>query len=214
MLRGLARGWPKDRPARLDRETEEAHQAARHASCPPRGAGQLVRLVGPWGDQALDSIGAEIAASLLATAKDETLAEPRRIDAARQLVELRAASDEPSREQLLDLIAPRTLARAGRRPGRRRRAPARRPRSGKALVERAARLCARAAGPGDPGPARPRRLDPGPRRSPSSKNQVRLSELALDQKQALAAHPNREIAAPAKRCSQQAAASPTPIARR
>ncbi len=50
------------------------------------------------------------------------------------------------------------------------------------------------------------------RRSSTSSNaiQARLSELALDQKQALAAHPNREIAARAKKLLEQGGGLPDP----
>ena len=87
---GLARGWPKDRPARVDAATGEALKKLT-IELTPAARAQLVRLVGPWGNQALDRLGAEIAASLLASVKDEQLSESRRIEAARQLIELRAA---------------------------------------------------------------------------------------------------------------------------
>ena len=90
IIRGLARGWPKDKPARLDKTGEESLKRLT-VELPPAARAQLVRLAGLWGNQAFDILGAEIAASLLATVKNEKLAEPARIDAARQLVELRAS---------------------------------------------------------------------------------------------------------------------------
>ena len=68
ILRGVARGWPKDRPARVDAATGEALKKLT-IELTPAARAQLVRLVGAWGDQALDRLGAEIAASLLASVK-------------------------------------------------------------------------------------------------------------------------------------------------
>ena len=88
LLRGMARGWPKGQPAKLDQATAEAIKQLA-MELPRPGRGQLIRLVSPWGNTVLASINAEMAASLLTTAKDESLSEQRRIDAAKQLVELR-----------------------------------------------------------------------------------------------------------------------------
>src|SRR5262249_9020288 len=106
LLRGMARGWPKGRPAKLERRDAEAIKQLA-LGLPAPGRGQLVRLVTPWNDPILAAINADTAATLLKSAHDESLPESRRVDAARQLVELRSASDETARE-LLGLITPRT----------------------------------------------------------------------------------------------------------
>ncbi len=103
-------GWPEAGrraapPSSISETAEAVKQLA--MELPSSGRGQLIRLVSPWGNTVLDSINAEMAASLLATAKDESLSERRRIDAAKQLIELRASSDELA-QQLLALITPRT----------------------------------------------------------------------------------------------------------
>jgi uncharacterized protein len=206
ILRGVARGWPKDRPAQVEGTTGEALKKLT-IELTPAARAQLVRLVGAWGDQALDRLGSEIAASLLASVKDEHLSESRRIDAARQLIELRATDLEGARG-LLELITRTTSTElaAGLVDAV---ATSKAPQVGRAFVAVLPKL--------SPG-VRSRVLrvllgrsdwvpffiellehDPAP-----------LSELALDQKQALSAYPNREIAARAKRLLEHGGGLPDP----
>jgi putative membrane-bound dehydrogenase-like protein len=204
LLRGLARGWPRGRPAKLGREDAEAIKQL--ALALPSGArGQLVRLVSPWGDPVLAGINAEMAATLLKSAQDESLAESRRVDAAKQLVELQSASDETART-LLGLITPRTppqlaaglidAVASGSAPG-----------AGAAMVEHLSALAPS---------LRAQAIRALFRRSEWTavlvdaidKNQVRLSELVLDQKQALAAHPTTEISRRARRLLQRGGGLP------
>ncbi len=206
MFRGMARGWPKGRPAKLDRATAEAVKQLA-LGLPPGARGQLVRLVSPWGDPVLEGINGEMAATLLKTAQDESLSESRRVDAARQLVELRSTSDDSARE-LLDLITPRTppeltaglidAVSAGSAPG-----------AGAAMVERLSVLVPS---------LRAQVIRALFRRAEWTmtlvnaleKGQVRLSELVLDQKQALSAHPNESLAARARRLLRQGGGLPDP----
>jgi putative membrane-bound dehydrogenase-like protein len=206
LFRGMARGWPKGRPARLDRETAEAVKGLA-LELPAAARGQLVRLVSPWGDPVLEGINAETAAALLKTVKDEALSELRRVDAAKQFVELRSASDESARE-VLAMITPRTppvlaaglidAVSAGSAPG-----------AGAALLERLsalapslrAQVIRALLGRAEWTTALVDALE---------KNQVRLSELVLDQKQALAAHPNPAIANRARRLLRQGGGLPDP----
>ncbi len=119
-MRRSSRAWPaagpRTGPPRSTRPMEAVLGRLTTELTPP-ARGQLVRLVGLWGNQALDRLGAEIAASLLLTARDEKLSESRRIDAARQLVELRE-SDRKRRAKLAGIDRSRHIDRAGRRPGR------------------------------------------------------------------------------------------------
>ncbi len=206
LLRGMARGWPKGRPARLDREQAEAIKKLA-MELPSAARGQLVRLVSPWGNSILDSINAEMATSLLASAKDESLSEQRRVEVARQLIELRAASDETAR-QLLEIITPRTppdLA-AGLIDAV---ATGSAPETGNALVERLPALAP--ASRALVIRALLRRADWTPALMTAlEKNELRLSELALDQKQALSAHPNTAIARRARGLLSQGGGLPDP----
>ncbi len=106
LLRGMARGWPKGTAREARSRDRRGGQAARHGAARrrPRSAHPAGQ---PWGDPVLDGINAEMATTLLKSAQDESLSESRRVDAAKQLIELRSASDETA-QQLLALITPRT----------------------------------------------------------------------------------------------------------
>jgi uncharacterized protein len=194
ILRGLARGWPKNRPARLDGPTAETLTKLT-IELNPAARAHLVRLAGAWGDQALDRLGAEIAATMLASVKDDHLPVRRRIEAARQLIELRPG-DEQGATGLLELI---TLSASPELAGGLVDAvsASKAPRLGGAFVAVLPRLSPSVRsrvlrillGRTDWAPAFVAWLEADP---------SRLSELALDQKQALAGHPNPDIAARAK----------------
>ena len=206
ILRGAVRGWPKDRPGQVDVALGETLKALT-IELTPAARAQLVRLVSLWGDQALDRLGSEIAASFLASVRDERLPESRRIDAARQLIELRAADPEVARGLLALIVAPMSSELAGGLVEA--VATSKSPQVGKAFVDVMPRLTpsARARvlrallGRSDWVPALVAALERDP---------VRLSELALDQKQALAAHPNSEIGSRAKRLLERGGGLPDP----
>jgi putative membrane-bound dehydrogenase-like protein len=206
IVQGLARGWPKDRPARIDGTTEDVLKRL-SSELSEAARGNLVRLVGLWGNQALTQLGAELAAMLLSTARDEKLSDSRRIDAARQLVAL-GASDEGATRRLLALIGTQTsselatglIEAVGASES---------PRVGKALVEILPRL--------SPG-VRARvlritlgRVDWSPALLEAlERKEAQISELALDQKQALVSHPIREIADRARRLLAAGGGLPDP----
>ena len=139
----------------------------------------------------LAGINAEVSGTLLKTAKDESQPEARRLDAARQLVEIQSASDESARE-LLALITPRTppglasglieAVASGSATG-----------AGAAFVERMPTMAPSLRA------AAIRALLRRPEWTTSlvaaiENGQIRATELALDQKQALTAHPTPAIA--------------------
>jgi uncharacterized protein len=206
IIAGLARGWPKDRPVPVD-QAMEAVLARLTTELSPPARGQLVRLVGLWGNQALDRLGAEIAASLLVTARDEKLAEARRIEAARQLVELRD-SDESAARNLLALMGPGTSTELGTGLVEA-VAGSKSPQIGKALADLLptltpsvrSRVIRALLGRADWSPDLLATLEKDP---------ALLSQLALDQKQALASHPNRGIAERAKKLLAQGGGLPDP----
>jgi putative membrane-bound dehydrogenase-like protein len=194
LIAGLARGWPRGRHATLNAATEAA--LLRYLSALGQAArGQLVRLAGSWGSGSLQKYATELAASLKAIAGDEAKPDAARADAARQWVELHP-EDQAAVQALLGLITPRTtpdlasglIEAVGQSTS---------PRTGRDLVEALAALtpAARPAalrqllGRADWTLALLGAIDEG---------KVRLDQLSLDQKQALAAHRDRRIAARAK----------------
>lgn len=206
IVSALARGWPKDRPARL---TEEQEQGM--AALLPRLAASvrssLVSLASRWGSKGLEKYTRQIADSLLATVNDEARSEQERVSAARQLIEFRPADPEPALA-LLALITPRTpptlsaglvtaiskteAAEVGQRllDSLKSLTPAARAEAIRALVGREDWVGVFLKG-----------IEAGA---------VRLDDLSLDQKQALAAHPNRSIANRARELMASGGGLPDP----
>jgi uncharacterized protein len=194
IFRGLVRGWPKDKPVQLDKAGEDALKRLA-SELTPAARALLVRLASVWGNRTFDLMGSEIAGSLLAAARNDKLAEPARLDAARQLVELRASDDAISR-QLLELIvdggSPELAAGILDAVSQ-----SRSPQAGTALAQTLKKLRPRERsralrlmlGRSEWAPALVDALE---------HDQARISELALDQKQALSTHPDKNIAARAK----------------
>ncbi|HEX8199825.1 MAG TPA: c-type cytochrome, partial [Isosphaeraceae bacterium] len=194
VLGGLARGWPRDRPARLDAASEDA-MSRLLATSTPEARGLLVGLAIQWGSQRFEAEAARVAATFLASAQDESTPRAERVDAAGQLIRFRP-SDPAAVEALLGLITPRTA-----------------PALASGLIAAIAQSQAPEAGPAlvaalpTMTPAvRPDALRVLLGRSDWTEallhgveqGAIKLSQLSLDQKQALAAHPDGAIAARAK----------------
>ena len=195
VLNGLAKGWPKNSALKLSADQEAALVDA-FKRLPAAQRSHLVTLAERWNSRALEAYSAEIAESLLASVRNEELTENDRLATAKQLIELRP-SDEKAAVQLLNLITPRTspefatglleALRASQNPlvggaiveRLPTWTPAIRPAAFQALLAKAdwtdALLTAAEAG------------------------NLRLADLALDQKQALAAHPEKKLAERAKK---------------
>jgi putative heme-binding domain-containing protein len=206
VLAGLTRGWPISRRPTLSPDTE-ATMARLLVRLSPGGKGQLLRLAGAWGSQALNKHTEEIARSLLTIVTDEKKPEPDRIAAARQVVGFRPV-DSSVVAKLMETISPRTSPElsaglidavgASQAPD----APAAilHGFSGWTPSARSAalRVLLRHA---DATRALLDALDRG---------QMPLAELTLDQKQALAAHPARQLAARARRILARGGSLPNP----
>ena len=194
IVAGLLKGWPKDRPAKLDDAAERAIVAL-FAKLPAESKSELIALAGRWGSRGLDKYTAEIAADLMATAKDDKKPEPARIEAARRLMEFRP-NDADAAKELLALITPRTspalatglVTALGRSAA---------PNTGAALVAAIPTMT-----PGIRTEALRVILSRGEWAGALMEGieggKIQLAQLALDQKQALAAHPDKTIAAKAK----------------
>ncbi|HVX61888.1 MAG TPA: PVC-type heme-binding CxxCH protein [Pirellulales bacterium] len=194
ILAGLAKGWPKSQTARLD-ERAESSMAALLAKVSPDAKGQLVNLASRWGSRRFEKYTAEIAAAFLASAQDEMQPDGVRANAAAQLIEFRR-NDAAAAEELLQLVTPRTSVELAT-----------------GLMEAIGRSESREAGAMIVGELA--RFTPAVRRHALrilltradwtaaliegfEQGQAELSELSLDQKQALAGHPNPAIAERAK----------------
>jgi len=206
VVTGLAAGWPKDRPVKLDGDAEKA-LAGLLTKLPSEGRLPLVSLAGRWGSDALETFSAGITESLLASVKDEAKLDAARGEAARQLIEFRPR-DVAMVRTVLEQISPRTppaLALALVAAVARSQAPE----TGAVLVERFPSLTPQARSEavrtllsrGDWIVAFMDGVERG---------DVQLSELSLDQKQALSANRNRQIAARAKQLLGRGGGLPDP----
>jgi putative membrane-bound dehydrogenase-like protein len=191
-IAGMAKGWPTGRTATLKDETGKALEQLMN-KVSPGSQGQLLRLAVTWGSKGLDKYTSDIAKRLLGTVTSEKEADQARIDAAKQLVEFRTG-DAKVVEQVLEMITPRT---SGTLAAGFIDAVANSPAAGPALIKRldqltpAARTAALRVLLGRPDSTRLllKALNEG---------KVQLTELSLDQKQALVSHPDKKIAYQAK----------------
>jgi putative membrane-bound dehydrogenase-like protein len=205
IVAGMAKGWPKGRTITLKESTGKALEKLM-MKLPAGSQSQLLRLASRWGTQGLEKYADEISKKLLAVLDSDKESDSARIDAAKQLVDFRG-SDVKVIEQILDTITPRTGPKL------------------------AAGLIDALGGSAAPGmsPTLIKRLDkltPAARTAalrvllarPDSTTllldildagKVQLAELTLDQKQALAGHPDAAIAERAKKLLERGGGLPS-----
>ncbi|MGC1273357.1 MAG: PVC-type heme-binding CxxCH protein [Planctomycetaceae bacterium] len=190
VLSGFAEGWPSKVAASLDPKTEAALKSV-FPKLPPEGQGQLIRLAAIWGSEGFEEYAMELAASFLKAAQDDSKPDGDRIAAARQLVDFRR-SESDAVEELLELVTPQIS-----------------PELAVGLIQ--------AAGRSDADDAGPAMLDVLATTTPTAREagirvllsrpewtralveaieagELSLSDLSLDQRQALANHPDEAIA--------------------
>ncbi len=204
VVAGLARGWPKNKPAELKEEDEKALVRLMF-TLPASSRGSLVTLADRWGSKALDKYTGEIAASLQATVLDASKPDADRVDAAARLIAFRPA-DAAAANALLGQISPRTspaLASGLVAAISKSTAPGVADALLKALPALTPAVRAEALraliGREDWTPTYLSIVEAGG---------LRLDELSLDQKQALAANPSRPIAERAKKLLSQGGGLP------
>lgn len=206
ILTGLAKGWPKGKPATLS-ETSEKALVKLVTSAPSSARGTLVNLASRWGSKALDAHVAEIAKGFAEMVASETAKDADRIAAAKQLVEFRKSDAEPI-AMLAKLITPRTSAELAN-----------------GLVE--------AIGASDSKVADETLIASWPTLTPIVRQtalrallaradwtkslvaafesgDIQLTDLSLEQKQALANHPDKELAARVKPLLAKGGGLPNP----
>jgi len=200
IIAGMSKGWPKGKKIAVPDITEQ-HLAEVLKRMPVSGRGELVRLGLTWGSRGFEKQTGVIVESLIATLNDDKQTDSSRIAAAKQLLDFRP--DEAMK--LLDLVTPRTspvlatglIEAVSIAPG-----------VGKLIVERypswspGARIAGLRAllGRAENTIALLDAIDA---------NKIQLTELSLDQKQALAVHPDAVIAKRAKAMLSRGGALPS-----
>ncbi len=206
ILVGLSKGWPKDKPVTLSASSEMA-MVKLVTTAPPSARGALVNLANRWGSKALDAHIGEITKSFLSVASDDKAKDSDRIVAAKQLVEFKKL-DADTTTTLAKLITPRTSAELA---------------SG--LVEAIGLSESPAAGetliaswPTLTPTVRQKAMRGLLARADWTKSligafeagAIELTDLSLEQKQALAAHPDKQLAARVKPLLAKGGGLPNP----
>lgn len=206
VLGGLARGWPKQSPAAISAEGE-ARLIALLRQSSPDAKGSLMTLAVSWKLPALETQVATIADEFLKVAADDRSSDEARVDAVSRYVTLRPA-DSRTAAAVLKLISARTSPETARGFLEALTAstsaatatalldryasftPALRTAAVRVLLGRADWTAALVAA-----------LEQG---------RLPIADLALDQKQSLAAHPDRTIAGKAKTIFARGGGLPNP----
>ncbi len=194
IIGGLAKGWPRDKTPKLDADAERAI-ARLLPALSTEARGQMLRLASRWGVMGLEPFVAGLARDFLAAASDRSRADAARIDAARQLIDLRKTDPQAARDVLALVTARTPPDLASGFIGAVARSDS--PEVGPLLVD--------AIGPMTPTARRTSILAllgktdwTAALVSGIEKGKVSLSILSLHQSQALAYHPDRKIAERAK----------------
>ncbi len=204
MIGGLAKGWPAEAKPRVDGPFD-ADLKKVIVRLSPGVQGLLVKLANGWGSDGLTSFGRKVSAALLREMDDDKLSVAKRVDAAQKLIVFQPLDKEVV-DQLLERISPRTspeLALGMIESLRMSTAPE----AGQALVARFGSLTPQTR------TAAVAVLLSRPQLTKSlldalDKNVVQLAELSLDQKQALAVHPDGGVRDRAKKILERGGALP------
>ncbi len=206
MVAGFARGWPRDKAPELDAEAEKAI-AALLPKLSTDSRGQMLGLASRWGLKGLDGYVAQLAKDLLAAAADSAKSDSARIDAARQLIDLRKNDPQSARDVLALVTAKTPPEVASGLIGAVSRSDS--PEVGTALVD--------AMGPLTPAARQAVALAllgktdwTGSLVGGIEAGKVPMALLTLSQSQALAAHPDRSIANRAKALLARGGGLPDP----
>jgi putative heme-binding domain-containing protein len=205
ILEGLQKGWPKGKQPEAVAGLDDA-MTKLLVKLPTTSKGALIRIALEWKVAGFEQQIATISAALDKTLLDEKAPEKTRLEAARQLIDLDPSSAKLA-EKLLDLATPRsspTLVSGILEALASSKSPTLAP----TLIERLATF----------GPqARQQALRVLLSRPESTrqfldgveKGAVAFNDLQLEQKQALAAHPDKQIAARARKMLEKGGSLPS-----
>jgi putative heme-binding domain-containing protein len=206
IIEGWANGWPQDSQIELAAETD-AKVMEVFDRLDTGSKGQLIRLAKAWGSKSLADSAKMIADSLLEIAEDEDAPSADRVDAASELVGL-MSDDAGVVSALLDCVSPRMdqqtaigIVNALQR--------SRSEDAGKLMIERMADMTPATR------EATIRVMLSRPETTVSllgalESGQLGRSDLALDQQQALLAHPSRRIRRQAEEVLSSSGGLPSP----
>ncbi len=108
VLSGLAAGWPSGKTAKLTPEAEKAVFALL-PKLPPASRGRLLKLASTWGVKGIDEQLAAITKTAFATLADAKAKDADRVAAAQQIVEFQPDSDDAA-TKLLAVVTPEASA--------------------------------------------------------------------------------------------------------
>jgi uncharacterized protein len=207
VIGAFAKGWPKGKPVDLSDEAQTALLQLL-PRLPIGSQSQLVRLATAWGTEKFQKYADDIVQSLAAAAADDKKADDERISASRQLIEFRSGDSDVIQSLMDIVVSPRTSpdVSAGVIDAL---AASESSEVGAVLISKFAALTPTAK------KAAVRILLGRPALTRAfldglADGKLQLADLSLDQKQALASHPNREIARRAKEILSRDAGLPSP----
>lgn len=194
IIAAFAKGWPKNKTVKLSAESEKG-LTSMFNTLSVASKGSIVKLANTWGSKAFEAYAAEISKSLLEAINNDKLADDQRIAAAKQLIEFKS-TDVETINTLLEAINPRTsptaangfLEALGVSPAPEATAGILKNYASWSPLLRTTALRVLLARP-DSAKALMAAAEQGT---------VSLNDLALDQKQALADHPDKVLAKRAK----------------
>ncbi|MFL5342416.1 MAG: PVC-type heme-binding CxxCH protein [Gemmataceae bacterium] len=206
VISGLAAGWPTSRHIVLTADAEKA-VAKLVTDLPSVSRAKLLRLASIWGVKGLDAQLGQLTTGLCTTLADAKSDDDARIDAAKQLVALRP-EDDAAATKVIDIVTPLTS-----------------PHLAAGLFDALSASTAKAVGPTVA--AKLKDFTPAVRAAgirlllgrvdtiralldAMDKGQVQFTDLALDQRQALASHTDRQIAGRAKAILARGGGLPDP----
>lgn len=108
VIAGLAAGWPVNKSAKLNADGEAA-VGALLAKVSAADRGRLLKLASTWGVKGIDAQLAEITKAAFATLADESAKDDARVSAAQQIVEFQPDSDDAA-AKLLAAVTPESSA--------------------------------------------------------------------------------------------------------
>ena len=204
VIAGLERGWPSDKKVKLDTDTEKK-LARLLARVPVASRGRLVRLAESWGSDALKKYGDEVATSLLADVRNKKLSDAARIAAAAQAIEFRKG-DAATARTVLKLVTPTTAPELAK--GLLEAVGASEAADVGPIVVRLIPSLTPAVRPAAVRLALSRGAWTKPLLEALDKGTVRLADLSLDQQRALASHPDKALAALARKVLERGGGLP------